>query len=121
MPKRIQRKRLKGWRMPEGAIYVGRPTMFGNPFTPENCRSAGYTGTDAQIRQLCFDAFRIWIGPNWKDVWNSEISYHTRRRMLKYLPELKGKDLACWCPLQDNNGNAVDCHADVLLKLANVG
>jgi hypothetical protein len=24
-PKRIQRKRTKGWRMPEGAIYVGRP------------------------------------------------------------------------------------------------
>ncbi|QKY80234.1 hypothetical protein SEA_JUNG_59 [Mycobacterium phage Jung] len=26
MPERIQRKRSKGWRMPEGAIYVGRPT-----------------------------------------------------------------------------------------------
>jgi hypothetical protein len=23
--KRIQRKRTKGWRMPEGAVYVGRP------------------------------------------------------------------------------------------------
>lgn len=30
-PKRIQRKRTKGWRMPEGAIYVGRPTKWGNP------------------------------------------------------------------------------------------
>lgn len=25
-PVRIQRKRTKGWKMPEGAIYVGRPT-----------------------------------------------------------------------------------------------
>lgn len=30
MPKRIQRERRKGWRMPEGAIYVGRPTKWGN-------------------------------------------------------------------------------------------
>ena len=31
-PKRIQRHRTKGWRMPEGAIYVGRPTIWGNPY-----------------------------------------------------------------------------------------
>ena len=34
MPKRIQRQRTRGWRMPEGAIYVGRPTRWGNPFQP---------------------------------------------------------------------------------------
>lgn len=32
-PKRIQRTRLKGWRMPEGAVYVGRPSEWGNPFS----------------------------------------------------------------------------------------
>jgi len=32
MPSRIQRKRTKGWRMPEGAVYVGRPTYWGSPF-----------------------------------------------------------------------------------------
>jgi hypothetical protein len=31
-PLRVQRRRTKGWEMPDGAIYVGRPTMFGNPF-----------------------------------------------------------------------------------------
>lgn len=31
-PQRIQRKRTRGWRMPEGAVYVGRPTKWGNPF-----------------------------------------------------------------------------------------
>lgn len=35
MPKRIQRKRSKGWRMPAGAVYVGRGTKWGNPFTIE--------------------------------------------------------------------------------------
>lgn len=32
MPERIQRRRVAGWRMPEGAVYVGRPTKWGNPF-----------------------------------------------------------------------------------------
>lgn len=32
MPERIQRQRTKGWRLPDGAIYVGRPTRWGNPF-----------------------------------------------------------------------------------------
>ncbi len=31
-PKRIQRKRTKGWRMPDGAVFVGRPSRWGNPF-----------------------------------------------------------------------------------------
>jgi hypothetical protein len=30
--KRIQRKRTKGWKMPEGTVYVGRPTKWGNSF-----------------------------------------------------------------------------------------
>ena len=33
--------------------------------------------------------------------------------------DLRGKNLACWCPLVDNDGNRVPCHADVLLELAN--
>jgi len=32
MPQRLQRRRTKGWRMPPGAVYVGRPTEWGNPF-----------------------------------------------------------------------------------------
>lgn len=32
MPQRIQRQRTRGWRMPQGAVYVGRPTKWGNPF-----------------------------------------------------------------------------------------
>jgi hypothetical protein len=33
---------------------------------------------------------------------------------LARLPELRGKDLMCWCPLGEV------CHADVLLELTNV-
>jgi hypothetical protein len=31
-PKRIQVRRTAGWRLPEGALYVGRPTIWGNPW-----------------------------------------------------------------------------------------
>lgn len=41
MPERIQRKRTKGWRMPEGAIYVGRPTKWGNPIQIIHVRRSG--------------------------------------------------------------------------------
>ena len=33
MPQRIQRNRTRGWRMPENAVYVGRPGPWGNPYT----------------------------------------------------------------------------------------
>jgi hypothetical protein len=37
------------------------------------------------------------------------------------IDELADRDLACWCPLEDEHGNRVPCHADVLLELANPG
>jgi hypothetical protein len=41
--------------------------------------------------------------------------------MLRELPELRGKDLACWCRLGFNprTGQKFMCHADVLLEIAN--
>ena len=86
-PKRIQRKRTKGWRMPEGAVYVGRGSKWGNPYRVGTCLIA-----DAQA---AVDAFRA----------NLPLSLDTS--------ELRGKDLACWCPL------SAACHADTLLELAN--
>lgn len=41
-PQRIQRKRTRGWRMPAGVVYVGRPTKWGNPHRPPRpVRAAG--------------------------------------------------------------------------------
>jgi hypothetical protein len=39
--------------------------------------------------------------------------YPRRNEMVRRLPELRGKDLMCWCSLDK------PCHADVLLELAN--
>jgi hypothetical protein len=113
-PKRIQRKRTKGWRMPPGAVFVGRPTAWGNPFTIAACIEAGYAGSEAEARTVCVDAFRDWLKG---DGWAAGISPDwTKRRaaLLEGLPELRGKDLACWCPV-----DGWPCHADVLIELAN--
>lgn len=107
-PKRIQLKRTKGWRKPDGAIVVARPTKWGNPFTIAGAREAEYEGTDAQLRALCVEGFRGWLDgdPYWQ-------GNGGRQDILSSLGELRGHDLACWCPLDQ------PCHADVLLELAN--
>ena len=34
MPERIRLRRTPGWKLPEGAVSVARPSNFGNPFKP---------------------------------------------------------------------------------------
>jgi len=112
--KRIQRKRAKGWRMPGGAVNVTRPGKFGNPFTIEGCRDAGFRGDDTAIAARCVEAFRVWVDTDyWQSNWSGPESEQKRRRLRECLPALRGKDLACWCALDQ------PCHADVLLELAN--
>lgn len=99
MPQRIQRKRTKGWRMPERAIYVGRPTPMGNPVWAGLWR--GYTAADAVAD------YRKWVTGD-----NSVRSFGHPPSMDE-IRALRGFDLVCWCRLDQ------PCHADVLLELAN--
>lgn len=94
-PQRIQRERTKGWQMPEGAIYVGRPSKWGNPFRVGEPDWVGYWR--ARDRAHAVDLYR-----------EAMVYAHPKIRA-----ELRGRDLACWCPLDQ------PCHADVLLELAN--
>lgn len=112
-PKRFQRKRTKGWRMPPGGVCCTRPGSRGNPFTVEGCRAAGYTGTDYEIRQRCVDAFRVWLGPDWRENWDGPESEAARAKLLAQLPELRGKPLGCTCGLDQ------PCHVDVICEIAN--
>jgi len=105
MPKRIQRKRIKGWRMPEGAIYVGRPSKWGNPFTGP-CAVEKYTWALEMATETRLAAW-IWAGGKRRD-WFAMVA-----TVPSTLNELRGHDLACWCPLDK------PCHADILLVLAN--
>jgi len=90
-PTRIQRRRTAGWRMPEGCVYVGRPTRWGNPHPAVN-----------GDRAAAVAAYRTWLDDQ------PDLIAAARR-------ELAGQVLACWCPL------TAPCHADVLLEVANGG
>lgn len=107
-PIRVQRKRARGWKMPENTVYVGRPTVWGNPFTDKYAIDAGFYG-NKDFLPYCF---RDWIGGgDW--FWGGEECNERRNRLIAALPTLRGKNLACWCRLDQ------PCHADVLLELAN--
>lgn len=95
------------------ARSVARPGPFGNPFTVAGCREAGFEGADDAIAARCVEAFRVWLGPDWRVNWDGPESESTRQRLLDRLPELRGKNLACWCK------PGAPCHAEVLLDLAN--
>lgn len=96
------------------AASVARPSKWGNPFTMAGCRSAGYRGTDAQIAARCVGAFEAWLtSRHWRTNWDGSESEAARSAILTGLPELRGKNLACWCKAGS------PCHADVLLELAN--
>lgn len=129
-PKRIQMRRDRPWRQDNpDAVIVARPTRWGNPFTMKDCREAGYSGTDAAIALRCVEAFRVWLGPHWRNNWTGPESEAARNSILSHIDDLRGRDLACWCklcvrhqdglPLGETCADCAPCHADVLLKLAN--
>lgn len=109
-PRRIQRQRTKGWRMPRGAVYVGRPTKWGNPFSVESLAEQYPTLSVAMCRALAVNEFRYDLRA--RQVLCPELEYPSEEEIRA---ELAGRDLACWCPLDE------PCHADVLLELANGG
>lgn len=127
-PCRIQRRRTKGWRMLDGAIYVGRPTRWGNPFVvgEGTVSVAGpMRGADAG----CYDPVEVrWYDLTLRDgitateavqlyrmglVGSLEDGHPDFDELRTALAKLAGHDLVCWCPLDQ------PCHADVLLDLAN--
>jgi hypothetical protein len=107
MPERIQRRRTKGWRMPEGAVYVGRPSKWDNPFKVGQPRPGGRPPlTASQAVRL----YERWLTTTDSQPIGSGVD---RALILNDLSKLAGRDLACFCPLDQ------PCHADVLLRIAN--
>ena len=92
-PTRIQLRRTKGWRKPENTVVVARPGKWGNPYAGDS-NSVDRARVVALFRDLM-----------------------KRPESAEYVAavkaELRGKNLACWCPLDQ------PCHADVLLEIAN--
>lgn len=112
-PRRIQRQRTRGWRMPEGAVYVGRPTRWGNPWKAEAVQGVGWCCRDtrnnliiqardaADAHDLAVAHYRAWL-----EAGNPRLRHRD-------IAELRGKDLACYCAPH------LPCHADVLIEIAN--
>jgi hypothetical protein len=107
MSQRIQRKRSKGWKLPPNAIYVGRPTVWGNPFTAHDEEWKGEKVENKTLVLLYEVLLSEMFGINGKRKQTKE-----QKELLEaFLEPLRGKDLACWCSLDQ------PCHADVLLQL----
>jgi hypothetical protein len=110
-PIRIQRKRTKGWKMPANTVYVGRPGWLGNPFPVQ---VYGRSGAMDRYQRLMNGAMSTLEMSQSSTCHSADVSLVTIRGWVRdQLPNLRGKNLACWCPLDQ------PCHADVLLELAN--
>lgn len=86
-PPRVRNKYRHG--VPAGAIYIGRPSRWGNPF------AIGKDGDRATV----IAKYRAWL------LANPELVAAAKR-------ELVGKDLVCFC-------SPSACHGDVLLEVVN--
>lgn len=96
--------------MPENTRSVARPGPFGNPFTVDDAREIGVPET--RLHSFVVNCFADWLRGDQQN-WMGPESDAARDSILSRLPELRGKNLACWCPLGS------PCHADVLLEIAN--
>jgi hypothetical protein len=90
--------------MPEGAIYVGRPSRWGNFVRVGDCETCGlgisHSGAhEPYTAEGAVALFRA--------------VYEANPNAIADVEPLRGHDLVCWCPLDQ------PCHADVLLELAN--
>ena len=91
MMKRIQKKHFYDyeWKKNPNAVYVGRPTKWGNP----------YKVSEVGLRDA-LGLYGAWL----------------ITKLLedpKFLEPLRGKDLVCWCPLDQ------PCHADIIIEFLN--
>ncbi len=94
-PQRIQLSRKKGFKLPPNTVVVSRPGKWGNPFKIGD-DVPGLPGIKIDREDACH-YFAIFLPKPAAEIQR----------------ELRGKNLACWCPLGE------PCHADVLLAIAN--
>lgn len=95
--------------MPHNAIYVGRPTEWGNPWVVRSDLPAGSV-VDERRAYVTVDDAKFAV-----DTFRDHLVTTLEGKALadKARRKLRGIDLCCWCPLD------APCHADVLLEVAN--
>jgi hypothetical protein len=94
--------------MPANTVKVDRTTTLGNPFSAEHHGRSGAV----RMYELRLD----WKLPAGAFQDSAMAMLMVKRRMvLDALPSMKGKNLACWCPLPAPGERDI-CHAAVLLE-----
>lgn len=116
--------------MPPGAVYVGRPSKWGNPWRIVVERHRGQTWhhvrhatEDRRIGSFVVPEYarRTATRQFYSDLINDRLPYTVN----DVERELAGHHLACWCPpaaLLRGGGRdwlGLQCHGDVLLEIAN--
>lgn len=112
-PRRLHRTRRRNATTPQGAVYVGRPTLWGNPFAgrPRIGHARGVILYRAWLRGDLSPHILACAGFGEDEIVGLA---RWRARLIARLDQLTGKDLQCWCPL-----TSPWCHADVLLRFSN--
>lgn len=123
-PQRIQLRRTRGWRKPENTVVVSRPSKWGNPFSISK-EDGDWIVVSCLPKDLAYEKYPVVI---WKcdarneatakavELFSEAIAIGDLGFLLSDVrQELRGKNLACWCP------PGSPCHADVLLRVANGG
>lgn len=128
-PKRVQRRRTKGFHLPAAARSVTRPSRYGNPFRIVGCSVVGMNWTDVVEWEHGIgampeaDVLYLEVADRLTAVQHAVELYrellHVREheweptRFAKWISDARGRDLACYCRLTE------PCHADPLLEVAN--
>jgi hypothetical protein len=73
----------------------------------------GYATDEADARGFVVECFRDWLTHGERGEWWFGNGAEQHAWMAAHLPELRGYDLACWCPVDG------PCHGNVLLEVAN--
>jgi len=84
--------------MLEDDLYVGRPSRWGN----------GY-----RVGDIDLGMGRLVTATDAVECYRAEVMGWNHDYRTRWLVPLRGRDLVCWCPLDQ------PCHADVLLELTN--
>lgn len=128
MPERIQRKRTAGWTAPLDAnglppIYVGRPSMYANPFRIVREHGLWIVRIDPAdgVRGRLVGEYPTKLLARVASTTEFEAQFHTPggAEQAEFLAQrLHGRSLMCWCELPEP-GEIDWCHGRILMELSN--
>ncbi|MFI6296810.1 DUF4326 domain-containing protein [Nonomuraea sp. NPDC050790] len=119
-PKRIQRKRTRGWKRPDNCVIVDRTSKYGNPWAVTLDPGRGWRVHPAGDKRLLSPDIVGWWA-NRADAAAQAVSLYSSwfRNQPELVElaceELPGKDLACPCPLPESVWEPDHCHAAFLI------